>query len=214
MSYRYILFDLDGTLTESGPGIKNGFEYAIKKMGGEVEDRSTLERFIGPPLEESFGNMLGYTGEDIQKGISFFREYYFNMGGITECNVYPGVIELLEELKKKELFLIVATSKLARGADIVLDHFDLKKYFDFVACTNDKEIKTKTEVIQHALKSCHIDDPKTALMVGDRHFDVDSAVELGLDSVGVLYGYGSRDELEKAGATYIAGSPRDILKLL
>ena len=214
MSYKYILFDLDGTLTESGPGIKNGFEYAIKKMGGEVKDRSELQQFIGPPLDESFGNILGYSKEDTEKAIGFFREYYFEMGGITECNVFPGVIDLLSELKKRGFFLIVATSKLARGADIVLDHFDLKRFFDFVACTNDGSIKTKTEVMKHALDSCNITDPAEALMVGDRHYDIDSARELGLDSVGVLYGYGSREELESAGATYIAEQAEDIIKIV
>ena len=214
MRYKYILFDLDGTLTDSGPGIKNGFEYAIEKMGGKVDDRSQLGQFIGPPLTESFGKILGYSEADTEKAILFFREYYFGMGGITESEVYPGIIELLTELKTRGYFLIVATSKLARGADFVLDHFDLKKYFDFVACTNDGDILTKTDVIKHALKSFNITDPKEALMIGDRHYDIDSASELGLDSVGVLYGYGNRAEFEKAGATYIVATPAEVLDIL
>ena len=214
MRYKYIMFDLDGTLNDSGPGIKKGFEFAIKKMGGEVRDEAWLGQFIGPPLEESFGDILGYKGDDIQKGIRFFREYYFEMGGITDCMIYPGIIELLEELKSRGYVLIVATSKLDRGADIVLSHFDLKKYFDLVACTNDGTIRTKTDVIKHALDTFGIKDPGEALMVGDRHYDIDSASELGLDSVGVLFGYGSREELESAGATYIVEQPKDILDIV
>ena len=214
MSYRYVLFDLDGTLTDSGPGIMNGFDYTIEKMGGTEEDRKDLRRFIGPPLEESFGKILGYSPENVEKAIKIYREYYFEKGGITENSVYPGIPDLLKSLKDLGLHLIVATSKAQRGADFVMDHYGLSGYFDLVSSANYTDKKTKTDVIRYAMEKSDIKDPKSAVMIGDRHYDITSAKEFGLDSIGVLYGYGSREEFESAGATYIAETPDDILKII
>ena len=105
MRYTHILFDLDGTLTDSGPGIMNGFEYTLKKMGRDVGDRSELRKFVGPPLEESFGTILGFSPEDTVKAIATYREYYFQMGGVLENEVYPGVVKLLDDLKEMKLNL-------------------------------------------------------------------------------------------------------------
>ena len=214
MRYTHILFDLDGTLTDSGPGIMNGFEYTIKKMGGVVEDRSSLRRFVGPPLEESFGKMLGYSPEDTQKAITTYREYYFQMGGVLENDVYPGVVKLLEDLSAMGLNLAVATSKFIKGTKIVLDHFDLGKYFSVIGCGNDSDLKTKKQIIEHVIKEYGITDLSKVLMVGDRHYDIDAAREIGIDSVGVLYGYGSEEEFKKAGATYIAATAEDVKRII
>ena len=214
MNYSTILFDLDGTLTDSGPGIMNGFEYAIEKMGDTVEDKSTLRRFIGPPLEYSFGSLLGYSEEDTKKAITLYREYYFGNGGVMENEVYPGIEELLSALKKSGKKLAVATSKSEKGTNIVLEHFGLKKYFDVVATSNDTDRRTKADVIRFALDSLGIPDKRNALMVGDRNQDINAANEIGLDSLGVLWGYGDTEELKEAGATFIVEKPSDILNLL
>lgn len=214
MNYSTILFDLDGTLTDSGPGIMHGFEYAIEKMGDTVEDKSTLRRFIGPPLEYSFGSLLEYSEEDTKKAITLYREYYFGKGGVMENEVYPGIEELLSELKKSGKKLAVATSKSEKGTNIVLEHFGLKKYFDVVATSNDTDRRTKADVIRFALDSLGITDKRNALMVGDRNQDINAANEIGLDSIGVLWGYGDTEELKEAGATFIVEKPSDILNLL
>ena len=212
--YSEILFDLDGTLTDSGPGIMHGFEYAIREMGDTVEDKATLRRFIGPPLEYSFGNILGYSDADTKKAITLYREYYFNRGGVMENEVYPGIEELLRNLKESGKKLAVATSKSEKGTNIVLEHFGLTKFFDVVATSNDTDRRTKTDVIRFAIDSLKITDKNMVLMIGDRNQDINAANETGIDSVGVLWGYGDRKELEGAGATFIVEKPSDILKLV
>lgn len=214
MHYTHILFDLDGTLTDSGPGIMNGFEYAITQMGGSVEDRSQLRKFVGPPLEESFGKILGYSPEDTVKAIATYREYYFQKGGVLENEVYPGVVNLLEDIKSMGLHAAVATSKFEKGTMIVLNHFDLTKYFDFIGCGNDTDRKAKKDIIGYVIKESGITDLSKVLMVGDRHYDIDAAREVGIDSVGVLYGYGSEEEFKNAGATYIAATAEDIKNII
>lgn len=213
-NYEVILFDLDGTLTDSGPGIVNGFEYAITKMGGTVEDRSSLRRFVGPPLEESFGKILGYSKEDTQKAITIYREYYFGKGGIFENEVYPGVEDMLKELKQTGKKLAVATSKVLKGTILVLEHFGLNQYFNFISATNDVTVVTKEDVIRQALEHYGIEDTNKVLMVGDRKYDIEAANKIGIDSVGVLWGYGGREELETSGATYIVESPEEVLSLV
>ena len=212
--YDYILFDLDGTLTDSSPGILNGFEYTLKEMGVEVPERSSMMKFVGPPLTESFGNMLGMSDEDTVKAIALYRKYYHELGGVFENSVYPGVREMLSELKKAGKKLIVATSKNMKGTKTVLEHFDLLEFFDFVGTSNDTDRPNKIDVINYAIKECGINDLSKAVMVGDRHYDITAAVEAGLDSIGVLYGYGDSEELTKAGATYLAESPADVVTIV
>ena len=209
-SYSYVLFDLDGTLTDSGTGIMNGFAHAIEKMGDKVPDQDQLRRFVGPPLQDSFGRVLGYSPEDTDKAIALYREYYNTMGGALENTVYPGIAQLLSDLKKEGKTLVVATSKSARATDTVLSHFGLKQYFDFVATADDRSRPHKSDVIRYVLDHYKITDKSQAVMVGDRENDVTAAKEVGIDSVGVLYGYGDKEELTAAGATYIAESVADI----
>ena len=211
--YSVILFDLDGTLTDSGPGVMHGFEYAIRKMGREVPDGEQLRRFMGPPLQESFGRMLGYSEEDTARAVSLYREYYFSRGGIRENTVYPGVEQLLADLRQRGKTLAVATSKSTDGAEAVLEQFGLRKYFDLVAAADETDRITKEDVLQYACGRCGI-SPESAVMIGDRHYDIRAAKAFGFGSVGVLWGYGSREELEEAGADYIAERPEDILEWL
>ncbi|MCR5671697.1 MAG: HAD-IA family hydrolase [Butyrivibrio sp.] len=213
-SYSYILFDLDGTLTDSGPGIMNGFAYAIEKMGDQVTDREQLKKFVGPPLKDSFNRVLGYNEEDTDKAIKLYREYYNTMGGVLENSVYPGIEQLLADLSAEGKTLIVATSKSEYATNVVLEHFGLRKYFEFVATADDKDRPRKADVIRYVFEQCKIADKSRAVMIGDRENDISAAKEVGIDSVGVLYGYGDREELTNAGATYIAESAADVKPLV
>lgn len=205
-----ILFDLDGTLTDSGLGITNSVRYALEREGIEVKDRSELFRFIGPPLVDSFIMFYGFSPEKALEITHVYREYY-SVKGIFENEVYEGIPELLEKLRKDGKKIIVATSKPEPFARKILDHFSLSRYFDYIAGSNmDETRSTKAEVIEYALESCGVTDLSKAVMVGDREHDVIGAKKFPMKSIGVLWGYGSREELENAGADYIAVTPDDV----
>ena len=212
--YNTILFDLDGTLTDSEPGIINSIEYALRKYNIEIENKADLRKFLGPPLVESFKQFCGFSGEKAEQAVEFYREY-FREKGIFENNVYNGVVELLENLKAKNKKLIVAISKPEPFTYRILEHFDLLKYFDFVAGSNmDNTRCKKDEVISYALNSCGITDLHSVVMIGDREHDIIGANKVGIASIGVLYGYGDLKELETAGATYIAKNTNEIYEIV
>lgn len=212
--YQYILFDLDGTLTDPGLGITNSVMYALKKFGIDIPDRAALYKFIGPPLQESFEKYYGFSNEKSELAIQYYREY-FKVSGLYENEVYDGIEELLKNLKAQNKSVILATSKPEVFAVEILKHFQLDKYFDFIAgATMDETRVKKADVISYALDSCKISDLSAAIMIGDREHDILGAKQIGLDSIGVLFGYGSREELEAAGATYIASNVADILKYI
>lgn len=208
---QYILFDLDGTLTDPGIGITNSVMYALKKFNIEVADRTQLYKFIGPPLLYSFQTYYGFSETDSALAVQYYREY-FKDRGLYENEVYDGIPELLGKLKEKGYKLVLATSKPEVYAVEILKHFGLYDYFDFAAgATMDSTRSKKADVIAYALDSCGIKDLSTAIMIGDREHDILGAKQTGLASIGVLYGYGNREEFEAAGATYIAETPADIL---
>ena len=212
--YNTILFDLDGTLTDPGLGITNSAAYALKKHGIEVADRTVLYPFIGPPLLDSFQRFYGFSEDQSEQAVADYREY-FREKGLFENEVYSGVEELLQHLKESGKRLIIATSKPEEFAVKILKHFGLASYFDYiVGATMDSSRSKKGDVIAYALEVCGITDKTDVVMVGDREHDVLGAKENGLDSVGVLYGYGSREELEKAGATCVAETVEDILRFV
>lgn len=214
MKYEYILFDLDGTLTDPGLGITNSVMYALEKYGIKVKERSELYRFIGPPLSDSFESFYGFSGEEAKQAVEYYREYYGDKG-IFENLVYEGFEELLIELRRNNKILIVATSKPEVFAKQILEHFNIAKYFTYIAGSNlDGTRVKKYEVIKYALEKCNIDDISKAIMIGDREHDIHGAKEAGMDSIGVLFGYGDRTELEKAGADFIVDSVKGIEKLL
>ena len=211
--YKYLLFDLDGTLTDPSIGITNSVAYALSKFGINVEDKRTLYKFIGPPLVDAFSEYYGFSKEDSEKATAFYRET-FSVKGLFENRVYDGVVEMLEALKNKGKRLIIATSKPEPFTMKILKHFDLLKYFDFVAAaTFDASRNSKDKVIAYALQSLDIKDRSEVVMIGDRHHDIDGAKENGIDSIGVLWGFGSREELETADATYIAESIDDLISI-
>lgn len=211
--YKTVLFDLDGTLTDPGLGITNSVAYALKKYGIEVSYREKLYSFIGPPLKDSFKKYYGFSDEKAMEAIMYYREY-FKDKGIFENEVYDGIKELLRRVKESGRKIVLATSKPEEFALRILEHFELTEFFDVVAgASMDEKRNKKGDVIKYALeKGCLT--PEDAVMIGDREHDVLGAQENGIDTIGVLYGYGSRDELEKAGAMHIAETVDDVYALL
>lgn len=210
--YSTILFDLDGTLTDPGLGITNSVAYALNKFGIEVPDRTALYQFIGPPLRDSFMEYYGFSPEQAEDAIATYREY-FSVEGLFENEVYPGIPELLARLKASGKTLIVATSKPEEFSRRILEHFGLLDFFTFVAgATMDGSRGTKIQVMEHAISTCGV-DVSDAVMIGDRKFDILGAKHFGLASVGVLFGYGSREELTEAGADALAESVEELTSL-
>lgn len=210
---KYILFDLDGTITDPMLGITKSVSYALNKFNIEVKDLDELCKFIGPPLKDSFIKYYNFTEEDSKKAIEYYREYFADRG-IYENDVYENFENILLSLKAQNKTLIVATSKPTIFAEKILDYFDLKKYFTFISGSNLDGTRTKkADVIRHAMEQNNITDNSEVIMIGDREHDIYGAKEIGIESVGVLYGYGTYDELDNSGANYIV---RDIneLKLL
>lgn len=208
--YQTVLFDLDGTLTNPELGITTCVAYALEKFGIQVQDRKLLRPFIGPPLIPSFQKFYGLTEEEAKQALAYYRER-FSVKGLYENEVYEGVENLLRALKAQGKTVILATSKPEQYAIEILKHFHLYPYFDFISgATMDGRRGEKGDVIAHALKSGHAESK--AVMVGDRSYDVIGARENGLDSIGVLYGFGDHGELTQAGATYLAETVEDILR--
>ena len=213
MVYRYFLFDLDGTLTDPGIGITNSVMYALEKFDIHVSDRRELYPFIGPPLDESFKKYFGFSDEQIVKAIEYYRENYRN-GGLFENEVYQGIPELLTELKARGAVVALATSKPYDFSVRILEHFELDKYFDHIgAATMDGSVSKKADVILKLLNEMYVKDIDSILMIGDRFHDIEGAKANNLRSCGVLWGYGSRDELMDAGADYIIEKPSELLTL-
>ncbi|WML33573.1 HAD family hydrolase [Clostridium sp. OS1-26] len=214
INYEYILFDLDGTLTDPAIGITNSVMYSLEKYGIKVSDRSKLYKFIGPPLWESFEKYYGFSKEEAKQAVEYYREYYKDKG-IYENLVYEGLEDLLKLLKASSKTLIVATSKPEIFAKQILEHFNIAKYFTFIAGGNlDGTRVKKDEVISYALESCNILDKSKVIMLGDREHDIIGAKKNGIHSMGVLFGYGDREELENAGADYIVETVSDIGRTL
>ena len=212
--YSTVLFDLDGTLTDPAEGITNSVAYALRKWNIEVKDKTELYKFIGPPLVDSFVKYFNFSIEEANLAVGVYREY-FSKQGIYENKLYSGIRDMLEGLRKAGKTLLVATSKPECFAKEILRYFELDGYFEFVAgATMDGSMTEKGDVIAYALKYCDEDLRSNIIMVGDREYDILGAKENGIASVGVLYGYGSREELTWSGATYLASSPKDILKIL
>ena len=211
---KYILFDLDGTLTDSGTGIINSAIYALGKFGITIKDRKELFPFIGPPLSESFRDLFGIPEEQVPLAIQYYREDY-NVKGIYENEVYEGIRETLEELTNLGYKLIIATSKPDYLAEIVLKHFDLIKYFSYISGAVKDIRSTKFEVINHALTYNNISNLDEVIMVGDRKYDVIGANENNIRSIAVLYGgYSTMEEFIEFPPTYFAKTPKDIVSIV
>ncbi len=208
-----ILFDLDGTLTDPEEGIINSVIYALKYFSISVDDRKSLYDFIGPPLTDSFEKHFAFSEAQALKAVDVYREYFADKG-IFENRVYTGTENMLKCLKSSGKRIVLATSKPEKYAVMILEHFGLLKYFDFVCgATMDERRSSKTAVIEYTLKKTGL-SAENSVMVGDRRFDIEGAHENGLKAVGVLYGYGSREELQAAGADFTAESIAELESLL
>ena len=208
--FEYLFFDLDGTLTDPALGITNSFIHALKYFGMEIPSYETLCTFIGPPLPDTFKTQFGFDDTKAAEGVKKYREY-FATKGLLENSVYPGIPELLAELKKAGKKLVVATSKPEEYSVRIIEHFGLSQYFENICGSLMNESRSKKdEVISYAIERNNISDKSKILMIGDRKHDILGAKKVGLKSCGVLFGYGSQEELETAGADYIA---KDISQL-
>ncbi len=211
--YHNIIFDLDGTLTDSADGVINSVHYALQKIGINA-DSADLKSFIGPPLQRSFREKYGFNEEKVQEAISYFREYYREKG-IYENRLYPGVGELLEKLAGKGKKIYLATSKATPFAETVLRYFQIDHYFEAVSgATLDGSRVEKKDVLAHLVELSGNLYPQESVMVGDRKHDVIGARDHGLDTVAVTYGYGSVEELSGEKPTYLVYSVKELTDLL
>lgn len=216
MGFKYILFDLDGTLTDSKEGIIKCVQYALKEIGIDEPDLNKLLPFIGPPLVWSFMNYYGLSENEAKKAVEKYR-VRFSKVGLFENGVYEGIHNMLEKLTENGKVLAVATSKPYFFAEKILKKYDLEKYFDVVIGSElDGTRGKKSEVIEDALIKLSIDEnkKKDVVMVGDREHDIIGAKDNGIKSVGVLFGYSAQDELSDAGADYIVSSVCELLRFL
>ncbi len=206
-----LLFDLDGTLTDPKEGITKSFIYALEKLGVVAPTADELEWCIGPPLHDSFFKMLNDKSETL-KAVDLYRERY-NKIGMYENIVYDNIHEVLSELKTRGHELFLATSKLKSCADKIIDHFEFRKYFAAVHGSEASGVRSdKAELIAYLLEQEAL-APENCIMIGDREYDVIGASKNNMMCIGVEWGYGSNQELTKAGATYLVKSPGDLMKL-
>ncbi|MDP5272836.1 HAD family hydrolase [Chengkuizengella axinellae] len=213
MEFNTILFDLDGTLTDPKIGITKSIQYALAKFDIEVKDLDELEPFIGPPLNQSFKEFYSFDEVQTKEAVSFYREY-FSEKGLYENQLYDGIVDLLEELTKQNKQLYVATSKPTFFAEKILEHFEMKKYFHYIGGSNlDGTRQDKAEVIQHVIEQENL-DIDDIVMIGDRKHDLIGAEKNGVASIGVGYGYGSKQELTDCKPTYYVETVKELLEVL
>ena len=207
---KYILFDLDGTVTDPETGITLSVAYALNYFGIEVDDVSSLRKFIGPPLHDSFIDFYGFSKEKAMEAVDKYRER-FAVTGIFENEPYDGIHQLLAELKAAGYTLAIASSKPEVFTKRIIEHFELSPYFTEVCGSElDGRRTDKAEVISYALEKLGSPAAENVVMVGDRKHDIIGAKKNGLTSVGVLYGFGDEAELQDAGADYIAATVKEI----
>lgn len=213
----YLLFDLDGTLTDPKAGICTCVQYALASFGIEEPDIDKLEPFIGPPLKDSFMKFYHMSEEQAEAAVAKYRER-FQDKGIFENRMYDGIPQMLQALNSKGMFLAVASSKPTVFVERILEHFGIRKYFKVVVGSElDGRRVNKDEVVEEALQQLFGDKPvekNKVYMIGDRKFDVEGAKAVGVDSVGVTYGYGDMEELREAKADYIVRSVEELQRFL
>ena len=214
-NYDYVIFDFDGTVADTGEGILKSLQYSFEQMGREVPDLSDLKKFIGPPIHYSFVNFYGVSENEVEQYIEKYRERYRKIG-VYECFVYDSMVETLKTLRENGVKLGIASSKPIKLVYDVMEHLKLTEYFDAVVGTrfDDSNHPGKTDLVLQSMEKLEDSDKSRTLMVGDRFFDIDGAAGAGVDSVGVTYGYGSREEFMEHNATYIVDSPKEILNIV
>ena len=216
--YHVVAFDLDGTLTDPKKGLTSAFSYGLKKIGVNYgSDIDSLKKFIGPPLRDSFKEEYNLSSKEADDALFYFREY-FGVYGWWDNELYEGIHELLSSLKKAGKKLVLATSKPEVYSSKILKLFDIEKYFDFSeGASFDSSRERKCDVLAYALSKVGViseEDKKSAILVGDTHYDIEGANICGIDSLAVTYGYGKEKELREMGATYIVSSVCEVGKIL
>ena len=205
--YKYLLFDLDGTITDSFDSVANSFIYALSFYGIKVTDKSQLRPILGPPLKDSFMNLFGFTSEDAEKAVEKYRERY-EVYNTLENRLYEGMDKFLRLLYQSDYKLILATSKPEKYAVKILEYFNICNYFHSVCGASfDKTRNDKIDILKYALEKNAIYDISSAVMIGDRKYDLEAAAELGIDCIGVLYGYGDYEELSSYPNVFLAPTP-------
>ena len=213
-TYKVILLDLDGTITDPKVGITRSVQYALEKMNIAAPDVDQLEGFIGPPLQVSFAEYFDFDEHQTEKAIDFYRER-FKEKGIFENELYPNIPDLLKFLREQHFSLVIATSKPTVFAEQILQHFKIDHYFDLVVGSNlDGTRTSKTEIIKYILDEYNQHNPGDFIMIGDRKHDTVGAHNNGIDSIGVLYGYGSLEELRNSKPAYIVESVEQLKGIL
>ena len=201
MKYKNIFFDLDGTVTDSGPGIVKSVQYALRCYGIDEPDLDKLNSFVGPPLYKSFMNYLDCSEEEAKEAVECYREYYAE-NGLYDNKLYDGIESLLYNLKEKGYKIILASSKPRIYVKRILSYFRIMRYFDYVEGSElDSQRTDKGELLAYVLKKWDL-RPEESVMIGDRKYDIEGAKANGMDSIAVGYGYGSVDELSAAGPTW------------
>ena len=216
--YDVIAFDLDGTLSDPARGLIQGFVYCFKKLGMPYENEESLRKYIGPSLYEEWQEDFGFTPDEANNAIEIFREYY-NIYGWWDNDLYDGIPEMLAELKRAGKKVVLATSKPLDTAKSILKLFGLTKYFDFVGGATSHQNDQKWQVLNWSLSSVGVDlnnpdDLAKGVLVGDRKYDAEGAKICGIDSFGVLYGHGTKEELEASGFTALVETVSDISKMI
>ncbi len=213
--YRDLFFDLDGTVIDSFEGVSRSYRYALEKMGREVKETAELRRVIGPPLSESFERLYGLCGKENEEAVRHYREYYLANDAVYAFRLYDGIVDAISTLKERGYRVSLATSKPQTMAERILKRKGLSSLFDFVGGADDAVGRTnKADVIRYALSALGGSDARRTLMIGDRMYDTLGARELGMDTLGVLWGFGSRQELSQSGVLAIVDSPSELLAFL
>ncbi len=211
LEVKSVLFDLDGTLTDPYDGITSSVKYALGQMGFQTPDAHTLGDFIGPPLTHSFMRYCGMTADEASRALALYRKYY-DKHGMFALRVYDGVMDMLETLKAAGKKLYIATSKPERNAVMIADRFGFSRCLDGVAGASDDLSRIeKADVINYAVQRFGI-EKESAVMVGDRKYDVDGAAKCGIPCIGVTYGYGKTDEFARA--AHIASTPEETARII
>jgi len=213
MSYTTILFDVDGTLCDPGKSMIECAKYALSKFNIHETDETNLRRLIGPPLEHAFQDYYDFDETQANQAVTYFRDM-MQREGIRLYEAYPGIPELLDELHQSGKQLAVVTSKIDHIAKETLTKTGLIGYFDFVSAQQPNIVVKKEDVLAKALHELNITDNSAVVMIGDRRHDVEAASAHSIDSIGVLWGYGDRDELENEGVTYVVANADELRKLL
>ena len=210
LKYEYVFFDFDGTIADTSEGIISALSQTLTHFGVEVKDKTFLRRFIGPPLGDAFCEHYGFSGEQAEEAVEYYRTVYSG-GEMFKCRPYSGVYDCIASLKGCGAKIFTGTSKPEPYTVRLLEHHGLLYLFDHVYGADPAQGRyRKKEVLEYALASCGIRDKSRAVLVGDTKYDIIGAKEVGIDTIGVLYGFGTREDLERYGADHIAETARDI----